>query len=285
VGGYTVSPCGAFELPPGASKRLTVVCHPEHARKSVNAPGTWTQLAMDVKSADGESARLVVQLSASARVAGGAYAAGELERRRAFGAFSFLFLFLSRESFESRVVGTTVALGVVAFFYRAKAFGFVRDEKGKNKAKDKEKDKERREARSREKETRTLAQRRREKALEGDKNGDAKKNGAAPLSLSALRTGDAQPLGSPRSGDRAESASPSPDSVMHPARARGPKGASGGDSEVSPSSTPPSPPPSPPADSGGAAATATAAAAATATATATVARRESALLGAQGARP
>ena len=72
VGGYTVSPCGAFELPPGASKRLTVVCHPEHARKSVNAPNTWTQLAMDVKSADGESARLVVQLSASARVAGGA---------------------------------------------------------------------------------------------------------------------------------------------------------------------------------------------------------------------
>jgi hypothetical protein len=89
VGGYTVSPCGAFELPPGASKRLTVVCHPEHARKSVNAPNTWTQLAMDVKSADGESARLVVQLSASARVAGGAYAAGELERRRAFRVLLF----------------------------------------------------------------------------------------------------------------------------------------------------------------------------------------------------
>ena len=85
VGGYTVSPCGAFELPPGASKRLTVVCHPEHAARAANAPGTWTQLAMDVKSADGESSRLVVQLSAGARVAGGAYAAGELEKAR--GAF------------------------------------------------------------------------------------------------------------------------------------------------------------------------------------------------------
>ena len=274
VGGYTVSPCGAFELPPGASKRLTVVCHPEHARKSVNAPNTWTQLAMDVKSADGESARLVVQLSASARVAGGAYAAGELERRRAFGFFSFLFLSLG---FWSRALGTTVALGVVAFGAK-RYFVFVRDEKAYAKEKEKNpRDDKGREERSREKEKRTLAQRRREKALEGD--GDAKKNGAAPLSLSALRTGDAQPLGSPLSGDRAESASPSPDSVMHPARARGPKGASGGDSEASPSSTPPSPPLSPPADSRGAAATATA------TATATAARRESALLGSQGARP
>jgi hypothetical protein len=274
VGGYTVSPCGAFELPPGASKRLTVVCHPEHARKSVNAPNTWTQLAMDVKSADGESARLVVQLSASARVAGGAYAAGELERRRAFGFFSFLFL--GANGFWSRALGTTVALGVVAFGAK-RYFVFVRDEKAYAKEKEKNpRDDKGREERSREKEKRTLAQRRREKALEGD--GDAKKNGAAPLSLSALRTGDAQPLGSPLSGDRAESASPSPDSVMHPARARGPKGASGGDSEASPSSTPPSPPLSPPADSGGAAATATA------TATATAARR-SALLGSEGARP
>ena len=85
VGGYTVSPCGPFQLAPGASKRLTVVCHPEHALTSSKAPGAWTQLAMDVKSADGESSRLVVQLFASSKVVSGVYAAGELENVSAWG--------------------------------------------------------------------------------------------------------------------------------------------------------------------------------------------------------
>ena len=111
-----MSPCGAFELPPGASKRLTVVCHPEHAARAANAPGTWTQLAMDVKSADAESSRLVVQLSASARVAGGAYAAGELEKARG----AFLGGFFAHA--WRRAAGTAAALCFVAFGAK-EAFG------------------------------------------------------------------------------------------------------------------------------------------------------------------
>ena len=270
VGGYTVSPCGAFELPPGASKRLTVVCHPEHAARAANAPGTWTQLAMDVKSADGESSRLVVQLSASARVAGGAYAAGELEKARG----AFLGGFFAHA--WRRAAGTAAALCFVAFGAK-EAFGArlptfastfastsarVADEASARKpprkpsrgsptaAKEKEKEKEKETD-----EKLTLARRRREKALEGD--------GAAPPALSALRTGEDYAAGSPRIAlpDRASGmdSSSSPDSVMHPTRL--PRdayraGAPGADSEASPPETP-----SPPADSSATAAAAAAAAA------------------------
>ena len=44
-----------LRAPPGASKRLTVV--PPGTPLAPPTPGTWTQLAMDVKSADGESSR------------------------------------------------------------------------------------------------------------------------------------------------------------------------------------------------------------------------------------
>ena len=274
VGGYTVSPCGAFELPPGASKRLTVVCHPEHAARAANAPGTWTQLAMDVKSADGESSRLVVQLSASARVAGGAYAAGELEKARG----AFLGGFFAHA--WRRAAGTAAALCLVAFGAK-EAFGArlptfastfastsarVADEASARKpprkpsrgsptaAKEKEKEKEKETD-----EKLTLARRRREKALEGD--------GAAPPALSALRTGEDYAAGSPRIAlpDRASGmdSSSSPDSVMPTRLPRDAyrAGVPGADSEASPPETP-----SPPADSrdggggGGAAAAAAAAA-------------------------
>ena len=263
VGGYTVSPCGAFELPPGASKRLTVVCHPEHAARAANAPGTWTQLAMDVKSADGESSRLVVQLSASARVAGGAYAAGELEKARG----AFLGGFFAHA--WRRAAGTAAALCLVAFGAK-EAFGArlptfastfastsarVADEASARKPPRKPSRASPTAAKEKEKETDekpTLARRRREKALEGD--------GAAPPALSALRTGDddaADPrsrfriaLPSDRASDGMDSPS-SPDSVMHPTRGVKRAGAPGADSEASPPETP-----SPPADSSATAAAA-----------------------------
>ena len=77
--GYYVQPCGSFELAPGASKRLTVVCLPEKAAETAAAPGAWTRLAMEVTSPDGETLSLTAQLRASERFATGAYAAGELD--------------------------------------------------------------------------------------------------------------------------------------------------------------------------------------------------------------
>ena len=117
VGGYTVAPCGAFQLAPGASKRLTVVCHPEHALRSSRAPGSWTQLVMEVKSADGESSQLVVQLSASAKVKGGVYFSGDLEEASAWFHWSWTMVFgtlatlLAAWFLSTEIVTTTKAGG------------------------------------------------------------------------------------------------------------------------------------------------------------------------------
>ena len=248
VEGYTVSPCGAFELPPGASKRLTVVCHPERARRAAPTPDTRTRLAMDVKSADGESSRLVVQLSAATHVAGGAYAAGELEKARAFGGERFAW---------RRVVGTAAALCVAAFgATRAGALpsrascvaspaaaadeapGEASARRAWKTRRGSDDDGADAEERTKETETETPARRRRERALRGDVDA------AAPLSVSALGTGDGAARSRALAPARMGSAdSVTSDSVTPATRARLEENADETASEASRSATPSSPPP------------------------------------------